>query len=106
MQGTCAFGTGCRAARLLAWLILNERVQPSLIAGVSELLIAGVSELLIAGVSELALRGAGQTWTFIWNTSRTKCMGVYVADQDTRNPEIQRIQRISYSAGAAHYWLN
>ena len=34
MQGTCAFGTGCRGARLLAWLILNARVQPSFIAGV------------------------------------------------------------------------
>jgi hypothetical protein len=26
--------TGCRGARLLVWLILNDRVQPSLIAGV------------------------------------------------------------------------
>jgi len=34
VQGTCAFGTGCRGARLLVWLILNDRVQPSLIAGV------------------------------------------------------------------------
>ena len=34
MQGPCVFGTGCRGARLLAWLILNDRVQPSLIAGV------------------------------------------------------------------------
>ena len=34
MQGTCAFGTGCRGASLLVWLILKDRVQPSLIAGV------------------------------------------------------------------------
>jgi hypothetical protein len=34
VQGTCAFGTGCRGARLLVWLILNDRVQPSFIAGV------------------------------------------------------------------------
>ena len=34
MQGPCVFDTGCRGARLLAWLILNDRVQPSLIAGV------------------------------------------------------------------------
>ena len=27
--------TGCRGARLLVWLILNDRVQPSCIAGVS-----------------------------------------------------------------------
>jgi len=27
--------TGCRGARLLVWLILNDRVQPSFIAGVS-----------------------------------------------------------------------
>ena len=38
MQGTCVFGTGCRGARLLVWLILNDRVQPSLIAGVYDLL--------------------------------------------------------------------
>jgi hypothetical protein len=29
--------TGCRGARLLVWLILNDRVQPSLIAGVEAL---------------------------------------------------------------------
>ena len=34
MQGTCAFDTGCRGACLLVWLILNDRVQPSFIAGV------------------------------------------------------------------------
>ena len=34
MQGTCVSDTGCRGARLLVWLILNDRVQPSLIAGV------------------------------------------------------------------------
>ena len=34
MQGTCVFGTGCRGARLVVWLILNDRVQPSFIAGV------------------------------------------------------------------------
>ena len=34
MQGTCAFGAGCRGARLLVWLILNDRVQPSFVAGV------------------------------------------------------------------------
>jgi hypothetical protein len=34
VQGTCALGTGCRGARLLVWLILNDRVQPSFIAGV------------------------------------------------------------------------
>ena len=34
MQGTCSFDTGCRGARLLVWLILNDRVQPSFIAGV------------------------------------------------------------------------
>jgi hypothetical protein len=33
VQGTCVFGTGCRGARLVR-LILNDRVQPSLIAGV------------------------------------------------------------------------
>ena len=38
MQGTCALNTGCRGARLLAWLILNDRVQPSLIAGVRDVL--------------------------------------------------------------------
>jgi hypothetical protein len=38
VQGTCAFGTGCRGARLLVWLILNDRVQPSLIAGVRKYL--------------------------------------------------------------------
>jgi hypothetical protein len=34
VQGTCVFGTGCRGTRLLAWLILNDRVRPSFIAGV------------------------------------------------------------------------
>jgi hypothetical protein len=34
VQGTCAFGTGCRGSRLLVWLILKDRVQPLLIAGV------------------------------------------------------------------------
>jgi hypothetical protein len=34
VQGTCVFGTGCRGARPLVWLIFNDRVQPSLIAGV------------------------------------------------------------------------
>ena len=34
MQGTCVFGTGCMGARLLVWLVLNDRVQPSFIAGV------------------------------------------------------------------------
>jgi hypothetical protein len=34
VQGTCVFGTGCRGARLLVSLILNDRVQPSFIAGV------------------------------------------------------------------------
>jgi hypothetical protein len=29
VQGTCVFGTGCRGARLLVWLILNDRVRPS-----------------------------------------------------------------------------
>jgi hypothetical protein len=35
VQGTCVFDTGCRGARLLVWLILNDRVQPSFIAGVT-----------------------------------------------------------------------
>ena len=34
MQGTCVFDTGCRGAGLLAWLILNDRLQPSFTAGV------------------------------------------------------------------------
>jgi len=34
VQGTCVLDTGCRGARLLVWLILNDRVQPSFIAGV------------------------------------------------------------------------
>jgi hypothetical protein len=34
VQGSCGFDTGCRGARLLVWLILNDRVRPSLIAGV------------------------------------------------------------------------
>jgi hypothetical protein len=34
VQGTCVFDTGCRGARLLVKLILNDRVQPSFIAGV------------------------------------------------------------------------
>jgi hypothetical protein len=34
VQGICVFGTGCRGARLLVWLILNDRVQTSFIAGV------------------------------------------------------------------------
>jgi hypothetical protein len=34
VQGTCDNITGCRGARLLVWLILNDRVQPSFIAGV------------------------------------------------------------------------
>jgi hypothetical protein len=34
VQGTCDDITGCRGTRLLVWLILNDRVQPSFIAGV------------------------------------------------------------------------
>jgi hypothetical protein len=34
VQETCDNITGCRGARLLVWLILNDRVQPSFIAGV------------------------------------------------------------------------
>jgi len=34
IQGACVFDTGCRGACLLVWLILNDRVQPSFIAGV------------------------------------------------------------------------
>jgi hypothetical protein len=34
VQGTCVLDTGCRGARLLVWLVLNDRVQPSFIAGV------------------------------------------------------------------------
>jgi hypothetical protein len=34
VQGTCGFDTGYRGARLLVWLILNDRVRPSFIAGV------------------------------------------------------------------------
>jgi hypothetical protein len=36
VQGTCVFDTGCRGARLLVWLILNDRVHLSFIAGVVE----------------------------------------------------------------------
>jgi hypothetical protein len=34
VQVNCVFDTGCRGARLLVWLILNDRAQPSLIVGV------------------------------------------------------------------------
>ena len=34
MQGICAFGTGCRGAHLPVWLIFNDRIQPSFMAGV------------------------------------------------------------------------
>jgi hypothetical protein len=34
VQGTCDNITGCTGARLLVWLILKDRVQPSFIAGV------------------------------------------------------------------------
>jgi hypothetical protein len=34
VQGTRDNITGCRGARLLVWLILNDRVLPSFIAGV------------------------------------------------------------------------
>ena len=42
MQETCVNITGCRGARLLVWLILNDRVQPSFIAGVLKVRVSGV----------------------------------------------------------------
>jgi hypothetical protein len=48
VQGTCVLDTGGRGARLLVWLILNDRAQPSFIAGV--LAWCGVEGRLRGGV--------------------------------------------------------
>jgi hypothetical protein len=58
VQGTCVFGTGCRGARLLVRLILYDRVQPSLIAGVTGGCAAHTEQVSRLLLHRARLRGA------------------------------------------------